>query len=357
MAIAVLALTSVLAAANAANDVSKGVATLVGSGLASVQRAIAWGIVTTAAGGLVAAFATQGLVKTFSGGGIVHGAPAGAPFFLAVAIGAVVWLAFATATGMPVSTTHSLFGALIGVALVERGLAALAWQTALVKIAAPLILSPLIGAALVLGVLPAVRRGFARYGNACVCVEEQPAVLSTAGAASMTLSAPNIVAAASCAQPVVARVKAVDTMHWATSGATSFFRGMNDVPKIVAIGIGAAAAAGMSSKLVYVLVVVAMSCGALMGQRVVRTLACKLTRIEPDSGLAANAVTSFLVGIASAWSLPVSTTHVSSGAIFGIGASRNGTLDWSALRGIVTAWAVTLPASAVLAGVTFALLV
>jgi inorganic phosphate transporter, PiT family len=354
MAIAVLALTFVLAGANAANDVSKGVATLVGSGLASVRRAIAWGIVTTAAGGLVAAFATQGLVKTFSGGGIVDGAPAGATFLLAVAVGAVLWLAFATATGLPVSTTHSLFGALIGVAIVERGLEALAWQTALVKIAAPLILSPLIGAALVLAVLPAIRRGFARFENHCVCVEE--AVLATTGAASLSLAAPTIVAAASCAQPVVARVKAVDTMHWVSSGATSFFRGMNDVPKIVAIGIGAAAAAGMSSTLVYALVVVAMSCGALLGQRVVRTLACNVTRIEPDSGLAANAVTSLLVGVASSWSLPVSTTHVSSGAIFGIGASRSGTLDWSALRGIVMAWGVTLPASALLAGAAFALL-
>ena len=356
MAIAVLALTFVLAGANAANDVSKGVATLVGSGLASVRRAIAWGIVTTAAGGVVAAFAAQGLVKTFSGGGIVHGAPAGASFLLAVAVGAVLWLAFATVTGLPVSTTHSLFGALIGVAIVERGVASLAWQTALLKIAAPLILSPLIGAALVLAVLPAIRRGFARYGNHCVCVEEPAPLLSATGAASVALGAPAIVAAASCAQPVAARVKAVDTMHWLSSGTTSFFRGMNDVPKIVAIGIGAAAAAGISSKLVYALVVVAMSCGALVGQRVVRTLALKVTRIEPDTGLAANAVTSLLVGIASSWSLPVSTTHVSSGAIFGIGASRDGTLDWSALRGIVTAWGVTLPASAILAGTASALL-
>jgi inorganic phosphate transporter, PiT family len=354
MVIAVLALTFLLAAANAANDVAKGVATLVGSGLASVGRAIAWGIVTTAAGGLVAAFATQGLVKTFSGAGLVNGAPAGASFFLAVAAGAVLWLVFATLTGLPVSTTHSLIGGLIGVAIVARGFGAVAWQAALVKIAAPLLLSPLLGAVLVLAVLPLIRRGFARYSEACVCVSEPSVTMDATGAAS--LGAPAIVVASSCEQPVVARVRTVDTLHWLSSGTTSFFRGMNDVPKIVGIGVGAAAVAGMPLTAVYALVVVAMSCGALLGQRVVRTLACKVTRIEPDSGLAANAATSVLVGLASAYSLPVSTTHVSSGAIFGIGASREGTLDWSALRGILVAWGVTLPVSALLAGGAFALL-
>lgn len=353
MVLAVLVLTLVLAAANAANDVSKGVATLVGSGLASVRRAIAWGIITTAAGGMVGAFAAQGLVKTFSGGGIVAGAPAGAPFFLSVAVGAVLWLAFATATGLPVSTTHSLFGALIGVGIVDRGAQAIVWNSALLRIAVPLLVSPLIGALIVVAVLPAVRRRFARYGKHCVCVEE----LQTSGAASIALTTPTLIAGTDCSSPTVtARVATVDTMHWLSSGATSFFRGMNDVPKIVAIGIAAAVTLGMPAIGMYALVVLAMSGGALLGQRVVRTLACKLTRIEPDTGLAANAVTSLLVGVASAWSLPVSTTHVSSGAIVGIGASREGKLDWAALRGIATAWAVTLPVSGVLGGGVFALL-
>lgn len=335
--IAVLALTVILAGANAANDVSKGVATLVGSGLASIHRAIAWGIATTALGGIIAAFASQGLVKTFSGGGLLAGKPGGGMFFLAVAIGAVAWLAIATIAGLPVSTTHSLFGALIGVALIERGSSAILWGTAASKIALPLLLSPMIGALIVLGVLPLVRRVVARFGGACVCVEE--VAFANGG------TAPVVIAAAKGCEAPVARLKAVDTMHWISSGATSFFRGMNDVPKIVAIGM----IAQVSSSMLYGLVVLAMSVGALLGARVVRTLALKVTRIEPDTGVAANAVTSLLVGIASAYALPVSTTHVSSGAIFGIGASRDGTLDWGVLRGIVTAWCVTLPASAALA--------
>jgi inorganic phosphate transporter, PiT family len=335
MAVAVIALTLVLAGANAANDVSKGVATLVGSGLASVRRAIAWGIATTAVGGIIAAFASQGLVKTFSGGGLLAGKAGGAAFFLAVAIGAVAWLAIATISGLPVSTTHSIFGALIGVALIERGGGAILWSTAALKIAVPLLASPFLGALIVLGVLPLVRRAVAKFGGACVCVEELALTNGT--------TTPVVIAAKSCEAPVV-RVKAVDTMHWISSGATSFFRGMNDVPKIVAIGM----VAQMSPAFLYALVVLAMSAGGLLGARVVRTLALKVTRIEPDTGVAANAVTSLLVGIASAFALPVSTTHVSSGAIFGIGASKSGTLDWAVLRGIVTAWCVTLPASALL---------
>ena len=354
MAGAALVLTIILAAANGANDVSKGVATLVASGLASVRVAIAWGIATTAAGGLLAAFASQGLVQIFSGAGIVNGTPAVGPFFLAVAVGAVLWLAVATAMGLPVSTTHSLFGALIGVALMHQGAHAVAWHVAATKVVAPLLLSPILSAALVLAVLPAVRRGFARFGSACVCVEEtQAANLSGCAAASVTAPTPAVVAAPKCDENSIVRLRAADTMHWLSSGAVSFFRGMNDVPKIVAVGLAGAVATGMSVVSVYLAVAIAMSCGALAGQRVLRTLAFKVTRMEPDTGLAANAVTAMLGGAASGWSLPVSTTHVSSGAIFGIGASRQSALDWSSVREIASAWAITLPASALLAGIAF----
>jgi PiT family inorganic phosphate transporter len=70
--------------------------------------------------------------------------------------------------------------------------------------------------------------------------------------------------------------------------------------------------------------------------------------MDPDQGVIANVVTSTLVIFASRWGLPVSTTHVSCGALFGIGAT-SGKAQWGVVRNIVLAWVVTLPVAAVLA--------
>ncbi|TMC55544.1 MAG: hypothetical protein E6J20_00325 [Chloroflexi bacterium] len=102
-------LTLVVAFANGANDVSKGVATLVGSGVTDLRRALFWGTAWTVAGGVIAAFASQGLVAVFSGKGLLDATP-GTHFLVSVAVGAIGWLIIATRTGLPVSTTHSLVG-------------------------------------------------------------------------------------------------------------------------------------------------------------------------------------------------------------------------------------------------------
>src|SRR3989449_9360072 len=99
-----VALTLVVAFANGANDVSKGVATLVGSGVTDYRRAILWGTVWTVAGGVAAAFASQGLVAVFSGDGGVATPPVGPAFLGAVPRGALGWLVPATPTGLAVRT-------------------------------------------------------------------------------------------------------------------------------------------------------------------------------------------------------------------------------------------------------------
>src|SRR5260370_28381025 len=101
--ILLIALTLVVAFANGANDVSKGIATLVGSGVSNYRRAIAWGSLCTVAGALTAAFASQGLVATFTGKGILTQTTASTNFLLAIAFGAIAWLIIATRAGMPLS--------------------------------------------------------------------------------------------------------------------------------------------------------------------------------------------------------------------------------------------------------------
>ncbi len=91
------------------------------------------------------------------------------------------------------------------------------------------------------------------------------------------------------------------------------------------------------------------------GLRVTETLAGKVTRISPDDGFGANAVTAVLVGLASTLAAPVSTTHVSSGAIFGIGVHKRD-IQTKMVREMLLAWLVTLPVAAALAGAAYAVI-
>ena len=145
----------------------------------------------------------------------------------------------------------------------------------------------------------------------------------------------------------------VNKLHVLSGGTVGFARGLNDTPKIVALLIGAQAlgpTAGLA------LVTVAMAIGGVLGaRRVARTMAFGITGMNHGQGFAANLVTSLLVTLASPLGLPVSTTHVSCGALFGIGLV-NREARGKTIRDIVTAWVTTLPVAASLAAATAAVL-
>jgi PiT family inorganic phosphate transporter len=160
--------------------------------------------------------------------------------------------------------------------------------------------------------------------------------------------------AESCAAetPAAARVT-LDHLHWLTSGGTSFARGLNDAPKMVAIVLAAASLAGRGADLkisTFVLVTLGMVAGSLVaGRRVTQVLAEKVTRMSHREGFLANLVTALLVGAGAGFGLPMSTTHVSSGAIFGIGMEANDSrIHWKVVWQIVGAWVITLPSAAIL---------
>lgn len=365
MAASLIALTLILAYANGANDVSKGIATLVGSGVTRFRAAVAWGTLWTAVGALSAAFASQGLVAAFSGKGLLVQPTQDPRFLVAVAVGAILWVAFASATGLPVSTTHALTGALFGAGLFAAGTGGLKWAALGEKFALPLLASPVLSLVLTLIVYKGMRRHLSACQGYCVCAQMQPLVrLSLTGG-------PGAAAIAAGAEPgvrvdrveecgpsdgVVARVRLIDGMHWLTSGLTSFARGMNDTPKVLALGAAVAAAHGLSGMRLYALVAAAMAFGSYFaGLRVTDTLAEKVTLIEPEDGFAANLVTALLVASASKLALPVSTTHVSTGAIIGVGLSQGGaSLQWKTIRDMMLAWVVTLPVSAAFAWACYA---
>ncbi len=116
-----------LAFANGTNDVSKAIATLVGSGVTNYRSAIAWGTVWTVFGAGVAAFVASAMIKTFSHGLVQASTIIEPTVTLAVLTGAMAWILFASITGLPVSTTHALTGAIVGTGLVAFSGEGLIW--------------------------------------------------------------------------------------------------------------------------------------------------------------------------------------------------------------------------------------
>ena len=157
-------------------------------------------------------------------------------------------------------------------------------------------------------------------------------------------------------------VVGLDTIHWISSGLASFARGTNDAPKIVAIlllGSTTTTWPGVSSQLVaFAGVAIAMGLGSYFGGlRVTKVLAEKVTKMNHAEGLSANLVTSSLVLVSGFLGLPVSTTHLSSSAIIGIGLLKGwNSVRWTTVRDMVLAWVVTLPVSALLACIAYIIL-
>ncbi len=297
----------VLAFVNGANDNFKGVATLYGSGAVSYRIALGLGTAATAVGGLASLLLATDLARAFSGKGLVPDAALTPSLLGAVALGAGLTVLAATRLGFPVSTTHALVGALVGAGWMAAG--------ADLDVAA-------LGSSFVLplGAGPVAATGLAWLG--LTAVKRSPVVSGPPGARVATWG------------------------HLASAGLVSFARGLNDTPKILGIVIGAS----VLSPAVGALAITATMAlgGALAARRVAETLARKITPMTPGQGVVANCVTALLVTAASPFGLPVSTTHVSAGGIFGIGA-QSGALHWRATSEILAAWVITLPVAAVLA--------
>jgi len=299
---------------NGANANFKGVASLYGSGTVSLRTALYWGTATTFAGSIAAAFVAGELIQAFGGKGIVKDALAQSPAFLtSVAIGAALTSFLATRFGFPVSTTHALVGALLGAGLAGSGtgvnFAALG-KTFL----SPLFFSPLV--AIVLGAVTYLLLRLLKF-------------------------APD------------KSNRTLDVLHFLSTGAASFARGLNDTPKMAAMFLAIPQLDGTWA-VILVAVVIALG-GLLDADKVAETLGKKVTDMSPGQGFAASLVTAGLVTTASFHSMPVSTTHVSVGSLLGIGITT-GQAHWRKVVEILFAWISTVPCGAVLAAITYGII-
>ncbi|MFN6486037.1 MULTISPECIES: inorganic phosphate transporter [unclassified Nostoc] len=308
--------TLFLAYSNGANDNFKGVATLFGSRTSSYQTAILWATFTTFAGAITATFLAQTLIKNFSGKGLLPDAIANAPeFHIAVAIASGLTVLIATFMGFPISTTHSLTGAIVGAGLVAIGLqlnfAALGTSFIL-----PLLLSPIMAIPLSAGIY-----SLSGYINSKWHLQVNQ--------------------------------KMIDTCHFISAGIVSFARGLNDTPKIVSLIL---IIEYFSIQGGMITIAIAMALGGLLNsQKIAVTMSEKIASMNDAQGLSANIVTGILVIAASRFGLPVSTTHVSVGSIFGVGLiSRNA--NRRVFYQILLSWILTLPTAAIISGITYRLL-
>jgi PiT family inorganic phosphate transporter len=351
----VLSVVALLAWSNGSNDNFKGVSTLYGSGSASYRTALALATAAQLVGSLLTLALAAGLVKTFSAKGLVPDAVATSHVFLgAVALGAGLTVLLATFWGLPVSTTHGLTGALIGAGLATGAgvnLAVLGRSFVL-----PLLLSPILAVAITSALYPVAHRTRVALGIAresCVCLEKEYVPLRIAMAGGPEV-APNVQLAittgTSCERydglvVGLSAQRVLDSLHFISAAAVCFARGLNDTPKIVALLIAAKA---LSPGLGLPLVGVAMAIGGLIGaRRVAETMARKITPLNAGQGFVASLTTAGLVIAASRFGLPVSTTHVATGGIFGIGAVTRQARPKTVVA-ILTAWITTLPLGATL---------
>ena len=354
-----------LSYANGANDNFKGVASLYGSGAASYRVALFWATLTTLAGSLFALYLAQTLLIKFSGKGLISDALIQSiPFVVAVAAGAGLTVILATRIGFPVSTTHALLGAMTGSGLL------VSWDqvnfTALQhNFVLPLLLSPVVAvllAMLIYRALKQIRQRLNISEEICLCVEEDQLSLGFKVGAMTAMQ--NIVTTltidnqAACNNRYAGKLlginaqSLVDKLHFISAGMVCFARGLNDTPKIAALLLLIPQIERQSG---VVLVAVIMALGGLINaRRVAETMSHKITEINHGQGLSANITTALMVISASQFGLPVSTTHVSVGSLFGIGVI-NGKAQYKMIRSILLSWLITLPCAALCAAAVYSM--
>lgn len=345
--------------ANGANDNFKGVATLFGSKTCSYRTALLWGTGATLLGSLASFWLAENLSTAFSGKGLVPDALVGEVSFLApVAGGAALTILLASSAGLPVSTTHALLGGLVGSGLVFAP-GEIRWTTLSLLFVLPLLSSPFFSALLsMLLYRPAhalrLRLGIERESCVCVGHEWVPLTAFAGNAALKTLPGSGDIHFSTCRECYTGRLfslsaeKVLTTFHFLSAGWVSFSRGLNDTPKIAAL---LSAVSFFPESLTPLGIGLAMAFGALLfARRVAETMSFKITEFNDGQGFCANAVTALLVSTASFFGLPVSTTHVSVGALTGIGLS-GGKPHYSTWKTIFSAWVFTLPVSAFLAAI------
>jgi inorganic phosphate transporter, PiT family len=309
---------------NGFHDAANAVATVVSTGVLPLRTAI----LLAAALNVLGAFTGTAVAATI-GRGLVDPAAVSQAVVLAALLGAIAWNLVTWYFGIPSSSSHALVGGLVGSALAHAGPRAIQLE-GLLKVVESLVVSPLagfaIGFALMIALLWICRRG-------------RPSRLAR----------------------IFRRLQMVSAGFMAVS------HGSNDAQKTMGIIALSLAAYGGASPgavrfvipaWVIILCAVAMGLGTMAGGvRIIRTMGTRIIDLKPIHGFAAETGAAITILTASHLGLPVSTTHVISGAIMGVGSSqRVSAVRWGVTVRILWAWVLTIPISAVTSWICYVLI-
>ena len=386
-----------------ANDVANAMGTSVGSGAITVMQAIIIAAIFEFAG----AFIAGGNVTSTIRKGIIDPASVVAQpeilvfGMLAALLAAAIWLMIASTRGWPVSTTHTIVGALVGFAIAGIGVDAVQWGK-ISMIAASWIISPALGGFLAYMLMMSIRKfilntdhpfeSAKRWGPVYVFlvgfIISLVTIFKGLKHLKLELSAPESFMWAFIFGLIVAFIgwilihkievdkEADREYHFAsvekifvpmmifTACAMAFAHGSNDV----ANGIGPLAAIASILKSggevaqtaelpLWILVMggTGIVIGLVtMGYKVMQTIGTRITQLTPSRGFCATLAAAATVVLASRTGLPVSTTHIAVGAVIGVGLARGvGAIDLRVIGGIIVSWVITLPVGGVLAALIF----
>jgi PiT family inorganic phosphate transporter len=309
---------------NGFHDTANAIATSVSTRALKPEHAILMSATTNFLGALtgtaVAKTISSGLATTPDG-------PVGQTIVAAALFGAIVWNLITWRFGIPSSSSHALIGGLLGAVVAAVGASAIKVDGVMSKVILPLVASPIAG---VLGgfLLMVILLNVFRRANP-QRINERFRRLQLISAAFM-----------------------------------AFSHGSNDAQKTMGIMTLALIAAGVlpaDSPIplwVIVLAATAISFGtAAGGWRIIKTMGQRVVKLDPVHGFAAETTAATIILTASHFGMPVSTTHVISSAIIGVGSSdRLSAVRWGVAGNIVIAWILTIPASAAVAALAYVVL-
>ena len=306
---------------NGFHDAANSIATIVSTGAMSPQAAVVWSAFFN-----FIAFLFFGLhVAATIGKGIVDPSIIDAQVVFGALTGAIAWNFLTWYYGIPSSSSHALVGGLTGAAVAKAGTGTLI-AAGFVKTATAIVLSPLLG--------------FFLAG-----------LLMVAAAWSSRLFKP------------AQMDRAFNGLQFVSAALYSLGHGTNDAQKtmgIIWVLLIAAGQIGAKDDLPFWVVLLcqaAMGLGTLFGGwRIVKTMGMRITKLKPIGGFCASASGATCLFLATGFGVPVSTTHTITGSIVGVGASRNlNAVRWGVAGNMVWAWIFTIPASAFVAAVAWAL--
>ena len=270
------------------------------------------------------AMVSTGVAKTIGGDIVSSPSIVDEKVIIAALIGAIFWNLFTWRIGLPSSSSHALIGGLIGAVLISVGVSGLNWN-GIGKIVVGLIASPAIAFLTGIVIMNIIFRVFDGFN---------PHVLNDRFRKMQLLSA----------------------------AAIAFSNGSNDAQKSMGIITLALFSGGFIAEFevptyVKILCAAAMALGtASGGWRIIKTVGGKIFKLEPPSGFAADLNSSIVVFGATLLHLPVSTTHVVSGSIMGVGtAKRVNAVRWGTAQQMVKTWGMTIPITAVIGALSFVL--